>query len=539
MEGRIFSKGQLREHENGIIDLFTRGYTGTKYADFVFRIIFLDCTPYLLALGLTKSRTSLVWIAGPISGLIMQPIVGIISDRSKSRFGRRRPFMLVGSLVVALSLLSLGWAKDIASFFVEELELRKSVTIGIAILAIYAVDFAINGVQACCRALIVDTLPVSKQQLGNAWGSRMISGGHLIGYAIGTLDLVKILGPTIGENQFKQLTVISALALLFTTCVTSWAVTERVLEPDKDDENSISFIQIIEKVYTTAKDLPPRIQAICNIQLWSWIGWFPFHFYGTTYVGEIYFRYEVPQNTKLSSDALGDIGRIGSLALVLFSSVNLAGALILPQFIKTPDEEKFTHRPPDLIAGLVEKIDKYKPDLLSAWIYGQILFSCTMIFTPFAHSFQFAAFLVALCGLPWLLSIWAPVTFMGIEVNRISSRSSSIPLSSKLESGEIHNFSADKDYGEIKDFQRGDSGLYFGIFNIYTTIPQFIGTFISMVVFAVLEPGKSPELAQDSPASEHHKIDGPNAISVCLVIGAGSMVGAVFATQKLKKLYDV
>lgn len=80
------------------------------------------------------------------------------------------------------------------------------------------------------------------------------------------------------------------------------------------------------------------------------------------------------------------------------------------------------------------------------------------------------------------------------------------------------------------------SGIYFGILNIYTTLPQFVGTFISMIVFAILEPGKSPELAKDSHPDEHHGTDGPNAIAVCLFIGALSNLGAAFATSKLRKL---
>lgn len=81
------------------------------------------------------------------------------------------------------------------------------------------------------------------------------------------------------------------------------------------------------------------------------------------------------------------------------------------------------------------------------------------------------------------------------------------------------------------------SGLYFGILNIYTTLPQFVATFISMLVFSILEPGKSPELAQDAHPSEHHSTDGPNAIAVCLLIGALSSVGASYATKKLKDLH--
>jgi solute carrier family 45, member 1/2/4 len=78
--------------------------------------------------------------------------------------------MVLGSLLVAACLLVLGWTKEIVGHFVEEGEFRKSVTVFIAVLAIYAVDFAINAVQACCRSLIVDTLPIPKQQAGSSWG---------------------------------------------------------------------------------------------------------------------------------------------------------------------------------------------------------------------------------------------------------------------------------------------------------------------------------------------------------------------------------
>lgn len=80
------------------------------------------------------------------------------------------------------------------------------------------------------------------------------------------------------------------------------------------------------------------------------------------------------------------------------------------------------------------------------------------------------------------------------------------------------------------------SGIYFGILNIYTTLPQFVGTFISLIVFSILEPGKSPELAHDADPQEHHGTDGPNAIAVCLFIGAMSTLGAAYATRRLKYL---
>lgn len=76
--------------------------------------------PYLLSLGLSKSRLSLVWIAGPLSGLIMQPLIGMISDKSTSKYGRRRPFMIGGSIAVMACMLLLGWTDEVLAWFIKD-----------------------------------------------------------------------------------------------------------------------------------------------------------------------------------------------------------------------------------------------------------------------------------------------------------------------------------------------------------------------------------------------------------------------------------
>lgn len=107
------------------------------------RLTATDCTPYLLNLGLTKSSTSLVWIAGPISGLVMQPIVGALADKSTSRFGRRRPLMVAGSLVVSANLLLLGFTREFVGLFLDG-EAATTAAMWLAVLAIWVMDFAIN-----------------------------------------------------------------------------------------------------------------------------------------------------------------------------------------------------------------------------------------------------------------------------------------------------------------------------------------------------------------------------------------------------------
>lgn len=370
----------------------------------------------------------------------------------------------------------------------------------------------------------------------------MSSLGHVVGYAMGAVDLVSLLGTTLGDTQFKQLTVIAALSMLTSSSITCWAVTERILISVKQDpRRSQGRYKVVSQILSTLLTLPPRIHAICIAVFWSWIGWYPFLIYSSTWVGETYFRYDLSEDAKNTSDALGDMGRIGSMALTVYSLVTFLSAWVLPLFIKAPDDESFTHRPPASIAPWIEKLNKVKPDLLTAWFCSHLVYSATMFFAPFAASFRFATALVAICGVPWMVVMWAPATFLGIEVNKLGGETAngsyrrlsvgaSIEMADRTITATPHASSESPTAANTGEL----SGVYFGILNIYTTIPQFIGTFMSTVIFAVLEPGKSPELATDAHPSEHHGTDGPNAIAVCLFIGSLSTLGAAYATRRLR-----
>ena len=146
---------------------------------------------------------------------------------------------------------------------------------------------------------------------------------------------------------------------------------------------------------------------------------------------------------------------------------------------------------------------------------------------------------------PWTLAMWAPSAFLGVEVNKMSGETGAdgsyrrISDEPDIELSRMNHDDAPLhlDHGSEVDLpstaSTGElSGIYFGILNIYTTLPQFVGTFISTIVFAILEPGKSPELADD--AKKQPDPDGANAIAVCLFIGAMSSIVAAYVTRKLK-----
>ncbi|KAI9812428.1 MAG: hypothetical protein M1827_004659 [Pycnora praestabilis] len=356
------------------------------------------------------------------------------------------------------------------------------------------------------------------------------------------MDLLSLLGKTFGDTQFKQLTVIAAAALVFAVGVTSFAVNERVLVSTRELSSKQGAVKMIAQILKTTLHLPSRIQAICWIQFWSWIGWFPFLFYSTTWVGETYFRYDAPKTAQESKDTLGDIGRVGSLSLVVFSIITFAGSVLLPWVVKSPEDSRleFAPRPLISVTRAVNKFGKYKPDLLTAWTYSHFIFAGSMMLAPFITSLRSATVLVAVCGLPWALACWAPFAFIGIEINKIGAPSPNGRSYRRLSTDSIEIESdpsilhLDHQSDETSSSTGELAGIYLGILNLFTTLPQFVGTFISMVVFSILEPGKSPELAPDADPAEHHGTDGPNAIAVCLFIGALSALVAAYATSRLR-----
>jgi solute carrier family 45 protein 1/2/4 len=107
-------------------------------------------TPYLLSLGMSKSLMALVWIAGPLSGALVQPYVGILSDNCRSPWGKRTPFMVAGAVATIVSLLALSWAREIVGGFLSIFgadRASQGVKVSIivfAVLWVYVLDFAIN-----------------------------------------------------------------------------------------------------------------------------------------------------------------------------------------------------------------------------------------------------------------------------------------------------------------------------------------------------------------------------------------------------------
>ncbi|TDL20701.1 MFS general substrate transporter [Rickenella mellea] len=366
--------------------------------------------PYLTSLGMSKSHMAMVFLAGPLSGLIVQPLIGVIADNSKSRFGRRRPYMLLGVLITSASMLLLGFTPWFSSIFTRiGSSANEAFTVFLAIWAIYCIDFAINVVQAVDRALLVDTLPTTRQATGNAWAARMLGIGSVVGFFIGNVDLTGTFA-FFGNTELQILAVLGSLLLIAAHGMTAWCVKEKVLVSSSRAPKG--FRQELVDIWENILTLPRVIRQICVIQFFAWIAWNPILFYTTTYVGDLHRRASpVPQDVAAAMALDEEATRLGSRALLYSSLLSLAANFIMPFLIlkaqKAPD-----------VAGSKPRFSFaiMQMHLCDLWAFSHLLVALCMGATLLTSSVSGATFLITVTGFSWAISQWAPYSLLAEEI---------------------------------------------------------------------------------------------------------------------------
>ncbi|GAA5975120.1 hypothetical protein JCM5350_000140 [Sporobolomyces pararoseus] len=408
-----------------------------------------QASPFLLSLGVSKSMMAVVFVAGPLSGLLAQPLVGVLSDSCKSKFGRRRPFIFGGVVVSSLSVMLLGWAKEVASWFAQEGgDAHRRLAIGFAILAVYLVDFSVNVVQAMDRALLVDVVPPADQASANAWAARMFGFGAVFGYGLGTLDLVRWSGGFVGDEQIKVIAFFTIVLVCVTHAVTLTCVQERILlstgDEDEPHKRGNPLTRAVTEVWHAIRTIPRPIQSVFNVQFFSWISWFPILFYTTTWIAEIYVQNLRPISYSELADAptsvQEDATRAGTTAMFYHSVVALVASILVPPLIAptyplpSSSSSRITNHPYGSTSSsndLVSRLKHYFPIpiswltlplmwTISTGILGTLLLVCSVV-----KSVEAATVVIALIGFNWACTNWIPFAVLADLILRLESPGSS------------------------------------------------------------------------------------------------------------------
>lgn len=319
--------------------------------------------------------------------------------------------------------------------------------------------------QAGIRAFILDNCPAHQQELANAWASRWTGVGNIIGYIFGYMHLPKYF-PFFGNTQFKVLCAFASIALGVTLAASCSYIQER--DPRLDGpppSDGLGVIAFFKQTFKSIRTLPPQIARVCEVQIAAWVGWFPFLFYSTTYVGQLYVNPIFQENPHLPEDQIDkaweDATRIGTFALLIYAVISFTANIVLPIFVvptyqptveviahqddldaSFDNEEEHSRRisisamptgvtsEPLLDAHSGKNMDDGKSTWLSrlqipgltlrrTWLMSHILFAICTFSTFFISSYQAGSIAIGFIGISWAVTLWAPFALISAEVSRI------------------------------------------------------------------------------------------------------------------------
>ncbi|EIN10403.1 MFS general substrate transporter [Punctularia strigosozonata HHB-11173 SS5] len=518
-------------------------------------------TPFLLRLGLSETMTSLVWLAGPISGLIAQPLIGAISDSSTSKY-RRRYWIVSSTIALVLSLTMLSECESIAALLVDifnggegdwDPARRKRVpdgAIAIAVIALYLLDFALNALQASLRNLLLDICPAEQLSLGNAWHGRMTHAGNIVGYTIGFLPLAKIpLIRFLGGDQFHKFCILSMIILVATVWITC------ATQDEKPGETQLArgrkqgkLAEIWSNIRVAIVQLPRPIRRVCYVQVFAFMGWFPFLFYSTTYVGQV-MAYETGEEPDPEYAT-----RTGELGMLFYSIVAVVAGTILPllarrdaRLLGTPDDEDEDAE----LARLRNQVMEWKAEaasqgrplklpmmpflLRNIWMGALVLFTVLTFSTFFISTVYQAIAMISLVGICWAIACWVPFAIImeigpparhntrpGFPGGRRPSHTRVLSTPAYLHRDErepllrarsVDDSDAVTNDDALDDKTPNAGGTVLGIHNLAIVMPQFIIAVVSSLIFRIADADL------DDDPKNHHQYLGKNGVAWVLRFG--------------------
>lgn len=215
-------------------------------------------------LGANADQLPLLWLAAPLTGLIVQPIIGSMSDRTWGRLGRRRPYFLTGAILSSLALLLMP----------------NSSALWMAAGLLWMMDASINISMEPFRAFVADMLPEEQRARGFAMQSLMIGLGATIASALPFIltNWFHIGGEAAGLHAIP-LPVRMAFYIgspVFLGCVLWTVFTTKEYPP----ENMVDFLR--EKgartgpaeILRAIQQMPPTMRQLCAVQICTWMGLF-------------------------------------------------------------------------------------------------------------------------------------------------------------------------------------------------------------------------------------------------------------------------
>ena len=239
------------------------GFFGIQYS---FGLQQSNMSPIYKYLGASEASLPLLWLAGPMTGLLVQPIIGAMSDRTLSKRGRRTPYFLVGAVLCSVALLWMPF----------------SPTLWMAAGLLWILDAGNNVTMEPYRAFVSDRLDVSQHSIGFLTQSAFTGLGQTLSYLTPSLllyfgmkrDVVNAHGiPQVTVWAFIIGSVLSITSILWTVRTTK----EIPLTPDERSRIELlprGLGAALREVGEAMREMPTTMRQLAVMKLFQWYAMF-------------------------------------------------------------------------------------------------------------------------------------------------------------------------------------------------------------------------------------------------------------------------
>lgn len=260
--------------------------------------------------GADVHQLSWFWIVAPLTGLIVQPIIGHMGDNTWGKLGRRKPYFLVGAILASLGLIFLPNANIVAGESMSAADfmgISAILWIGIAFLALMDVSFNIS--MEPFRALVGDMLPKSQGTLGFSVQTILIGFGAILGsflpwilhnwFGVANFAPQGSVTPNVVWSFYIGAIILMATILYTIATVreyppmefTAYQGVEEDASKSKDKGSAFSVIM------TDAWAMPKRMKRLGLVQFFSWFALFSMWVFTTVAISQNAYEVEVDKDT--------------------------------------------------------------------------------------------------------------------------------------------------------------------------------------------------------------------------------------------------
>ncbi len=241
-----------------------------------------NMSPIYSYLGADEATLPLLWLAGPLTGLLVQPIIGAMSDRTVSRWGRRTPYFLIGAILCSLGLLFMPF----------------SPTLWFAAGLLWILDAANNVTMEPYRAYVSDRLDRSQHSLGFLTQSAFTGLAQTLAYLMPSLLVwMGMSRDAVGENHIPQATMAAFLMGAVFSFVTVWwsirKVPELPLPMDVIEEmksRPTGGSATLKEIWLAIKEMPVTMRRLWWMKLFQWYGMMCYWIYIVPSLAKTFFQ---------------------------------------------------------------------------------------------------------------------------------------------------------------------------------------------------------------------------------------------------------